>query len=72
MTMRFNGRSAWRGIGIPTLDKARRRADRRRQGVAEVIAAMRGGASLQLQFSNGRELWRLSSGVFVPRTSPIW
>ena len=59
-------RTAWRGVGIPTLAKARRRADRRRQGVVVVIDAMRAGACLQLQYSNGRELWRLSSGMFVP------
>lgn len=61
--------ATWRGIGIPTravVDKARRRADRRRQGVAVVIDAMRDGACLQLQYSNGRELWRLSNGVFIP------
>lgn len=69
MRISSNDRPAtWRELGIPTravLENVRRRADRRQQGVANVLAAMQDGASLQLQFIRGREHWRLSSGAFV-------
>ena len=67
MRMR-NDRTDWFGVGIPTtavLAKAKRRAERRRRGVAAIIAAMENGAFLRMEFANGRELWRLSNGLFV-------
>ena len=69
MRMRSNDRPAWRGVGHPVkavLDIARR-AERRRRGAADTIAAMeKTGVTLQLQFANGSELWRLCNGMFVP------
>ena len=41
------------------------RADRKRTSVARVLTAMKNGASLHLQHSNGRALWSLSDGTFV-------
>jgi hypothetical protein len=57
------------GPGVPTAadaQRVRRRLDRRRRHVDRVIEALRADAALHLTFVNGRALWSLSSGVFVP------
>ena len=55
-------------MSIPTplgLRNARRRHDRRWEGVEFVLQAMRQGAALHLHFQNGRPIWSLSTGLFV-------
>ena len=54
---------------VPTLSeviKSRRRLDRRRRQVGRVLVAMQAGAALHLHYEQGRPIWRLSSGQFVP------
>jgi hypothetical protein len=49
-----------------TLQAARRRADRRRDGVATVLAQMRGGPALHLHLdTRSGETWWLSDGRSV-------
>jgi hypothetical protein len=45
---------------------ARRQIDRERREADRVFGAMRDGALLFLHFENGRPIWRLSTGQFVP------
>ena len=62
--MRLPGRDR-----IPTpanLRAAARRADRRVANVDRVLAAMKRGEFLHLQYENGRPLWSLSGGWTVP------
>jgi hypothetical protein len=54
--------------GIPTaasLRKAHRRLANRSADAASVLSSMQRGAILQLQYQNGRQLWRLSTGAFI-------
>lgn len=56
-------------IGIQTaeeLSRRHRRLDRQPGGVWRVWAAMKDGASLHCEFRNGRRIWWLSTGEFVP------
>jgi len=57
----------WRDVSYSLADVQRvaRRAERRRAAVARTLAAMKRGASLHLQHTNGRPLWSLSDGRFV-------
>jgi hypothetical protein len=48
------------------LHRLGRRLDRRIANVDRVLAAMRHGESLHLQYENGRPLWSLSGGRTVP------
>jgi hypothetical protein len=50
---------------VRSLARARRLLDRRRHEAAAVIAAMAGGASLQLSFSKHGSTWTLSDGAVV-------
>ena len=55
-------------LGIQTLaqlQQANCRLDRFRREVNRILAAMKAGAFLHLQYDRGRPLWRLSSGPFV-------
>jgi hypothetical protein len=48
------------------LARKNHRLDRRRRQADQALAEMKAGAALLLQFQNGRSLWRLTSGRFVP------
>jgi hypothetical protein len=53
------------GAGVPTvssLQRSRRRLDRRRQAAELVITAIKAGATLQLQYGRDRKWWSLSNG----------
>jgi hypothetical protein len=55
------------GIFTPReLRRATRRPDRRIANVDRVLAAMKNGESLYLEYENGRPLWSLSGGRTVP------
>jgi hypothetical protein len=50
---------------LATIRRARARADRHRCGAAGIIAKMRRGATLHLQFSSSGPTWMLSDGTKV-------
>jgi hypothetical protein len=64
----MNRPAHWRGdIFSPSeLRRTSRRLDRRLANVDQVLTAMKRGASLHLEFENGRTRWFLSSGRTVP------
>jgi hypothetical protein len=52
---------------LAQLQQSNRHLDQVRREVSRTVTAMRRGAVLNLEYRNGRSLWRLSSGPFITR-----
>jgi hypothetical protein len=58
----------WPSASIHTaasLQRSNRQLSRRSAGAAQVLSAMKRGATLHLHYQDGRPIWRLSTGPFV-------